>query len=89
MSFELCQLLSIMACVFLLINLHEEVLLRYVDQTEEQKKILMACHVHPPSAHMSRTCTLSRIKERFMHEARHGERKSPTLYLIWRRKHRI
>ena len=41
-------------------------LLRYVVNKEEQKKILQACHIDPTSGHMSRTRTLYRIKEQFM-----------------------
>ena len=41
-------------------------LLRYVVNKEEQKKILLACHIDPTSGHMGRTHTLYRIKERFM-----------------------
>ena len=41
-------------------------LLHYVVNKEEQKKILLACHIDPTSGHMGRTCTLYRIKERFM-----------------------
>jgi len=42
------------------------VLLRYVVNKEEQKKILLACHIDPTSGHVGRTSTLYRIKERFM-----------------------
>ena len=41
-------------------------LLRYVVNKEEQKKILLACHIDPTSGHMGRTRTLHRIKEQFM-----------------------
>ena len=41
-------------------------LLRFIVSKEEQRKILLACHVHPTAGHMGRTRTISRIKERFM-----------------------
>lgn len=41
-------------------------LLRYVQNREERRKILQACHVDKTSGHMGRTRTLYRIKERFM-----------------------
>ena len=41
-------------------------LLRYVVNKEEQKKILLACHIDPTSGHVGRTRTLYQIKERFM-----------------------
>lgn len=42
------------------------VLLRYVQNSEEKRKILYACHLDETSGHMGRTRTLHRIKERFM-----------------------
>ena len=42
------------------------VLLRYVQSSEQRKKILHACHVDKTAGHMGRTRTLYRIKERFM-----------------------
>ena len=41
-------------------------LLRYIQSVEEQKKILLACHVDPTAGHMGREKTFHRIKERFM-----------------------
>ncbi len=41
-------------------------LLRYIISSDEQQKILHACHVDPTSGHMGRTRTLCRIKERYM-----------------------
>ena len=41
-------------------------LLRYVQDGEQRKKILHACHVDQTAGHMGRTRTLHRIKERFM-----------------------
>ena len=41
-------------------------LLCYIVNKEEQKKILLACHIDPTSGHMGRTRTLYWIKERFM-----------------------
>ena len=38
-------------------------LLCYVVNKEEQKKILLACHIDPTSVHMGRTRTLYRINE--------------------------
>ena len=41
-------------------------MLRFVQSTEEQKKILQACHIDPTTGHMGKTRTIYRIKERFM-----------------------
>ena len=42
------------------------VLLRYVQNMEEKKRILHACQVDIIAGHMGRTRTLYKIKERFM-----------------------
>ena len=41
-------------------------MLRYIGSKEEQKKVLLACHVDPTSEHMGKSHTLSQIKERFV-----------------------
>lgn len=41
-------------------------LLRYVQDEKEKKRILHACHVDATAGHMGRTRTLCRIKECFM-----------------------
>ena len=41
-------------------------MLRFVQSTEEQKKILQACHIDATAGHMGKTRTIYRIKERFM-----------------------
>ena len=42
------------------------VLLRYITNDEERKKILLSCHVDETSGHMGATRTTFKIKERFM-----------------------
>ena len=44
----------------------QEFELRYIQQREEQLKILRACHVDPTSGHMGEKKTINRITERFM-----------------------
>ena len=39
---------------------------KYIRSTDEQKRILQACHLDPTSGHMGVKRTLSRITERFM-----------------------
>ena len=41
-------------------------LIRYIINQRERKKILFACHVDETSGHMGVTRTLARIKERYM-----------------------
>ena len=41
-------------------------LIRYIINRRERKKILFACHVDETSGHMGVTRTLARIKERYM-----------------------
>ena len=43
-----------------------EVLLRFIQSKEEQKKVLHACHVDPTAGHLGKSKTLYKIKERFM-----------------------
>ena len=38
---------------------------KYISNRDEQKKILLACHVDPTSGHMGVKQTLNRISERF------------------------
>jgi len=44
----------------------QEIELRYIQQREEQLKILRACHADPTSGHMGEKKTINRITERFM-----------------------
>ena len=39
---------------------------KYIRNTEEQKRILETCQLDPTSGHMGVKCTLSRSTERFM-----------------------
>ena len=39
--------------------------MRYIQDTKEQRRIAMACHVDPTSGHMGMRNTVARVKERF------------------------
>eukprot|EP00731_Ephydatia_muelleri_P016134 Em0009g558a len=43
-----------------------KVLLRYIQSSKEQQKIVLSSHIDPTSGHMGKSRTLFRIKERFM-----------------------
>ncbi len=47
-------------------HMQGEVLLRYIQDADQRKKILHACHVKKTAGHLGRTRTLHWIKERFM-----------------------
>ena len=40
--------------------------LRYIQQREEQLKLLRECHIDPTSGHLGEKKTVNRITERFM-----------------------
>jgi len=46
--------------------LQGEVMLRFIQNKDEQRKILQACHVNATAGHMGKSRTIFRIKERFM-----------------------
>ena len=43
-----------------------EVLLQFIQNKEEQKKVLHACHVDPTAGHLGKSKTSYKIKECFM-----------------------
>lgn len=47
-------------------TLQDELLLRYIWSSDEQKRIVQACHIDPTAGHMGKSRTIYRIKERFM-----------------------
>ena len=46
-------------------TLQDELLLRYIRSSEEQKRIVQAFHIDPIAGHMGKSRTIYLIKERF------------------------
>ncbi len=46
--------------------LQGEVMLHFVQSRNTQERIIHACHTDATAGHMGKTCTMYRIKERFM-----------------------